>query len=170
MESLWYLLHSLPVEMWRFDPLILEFNTVRLSNRFGQFRSLHSINKNTARSFQCDQAAFPLSLRLQFLRKALAFIPLSDGDRLVPGTERSEDHVGRTDTISAAWVGTIHLPGLNQWVGCSPPHHPAYATARRSYCRPKVLSPVLYCTHATNPTQMNRALERISPKPMVDGL
>ena len=55
------------------------------------------------------------------------------------------------------------------WMFPPPPHHPAYATARRSYCRPKVLSPVLYCTHATSPTQMNRALERISPKPMVDG-
>jgi len=28
----------------------------------------------------------------------------------------------------------------------------------------------LYCTHVTSPTQINRALERISLKPMVDGL
>jgi len=37
-------------------------------HRFGQFSSLHSLNKNTAGSFQCDQAAFPLSIRLKILR------------------------------------------------------------------------------------------------------
>jgi len=34
---------------------------------------------------------------------------------------------------------------------------------------PKPITCPPNCTHTSSPTQMNRALERISPKPMVDG-
>ena len=78
---------------------------MRLSNRFGQFRSLHSTNKNTARSFQCDQAALPLSLRLPFLRSALAFKLLSDGDWLVTDPQQSEDRVFQSKPYLPTWVG-----------------------------------------------------------------
>ena len=78
---------------------------MRLSNRFGQFLSLHSANRNTARSFQCDQAASPLSLRLSFLRSALAFKLLSDSDWLVTDPQQSEDRVFRAKPYLPMWVG-----------------------------------------------------------------
>jgi len=64
--------------------------------------------------------------------------------------------------------GTIQLPGLNQWVGGTPSPRPAM-NSRRSICITQSLSPVCTAPMLQNPTQMNRALERISPKPMVDG-
>jgi len=65
--------------------------------------------------------------------------------------------------------GTIHLPGCTSELDAPPLHHPAISSRAVKLADPK---PNLswHCTHATCPTQMNRAPERIYPKPMVDGL
>jgi len=65
--------------------------------------------------------------------------------------------------------GTINLPGLNPWAGSPPPPHPACQQQGGQFADPKPYHLSQYCTHVTSPTQRNRALERISPKPMVDG-
>jgi len=91
-------------------------------HRFRQFSSLHSLNKNTARSFPKWSGSVPAQLKTK--DSALSACLNTTQWRGQTGSRHwavRRFTWFKPDTISAAWVRTIHLPGMGQWVGCSPP-------------------------------------------------
>jgi len=90
-------------------------------HRFGQFSSLHSLNKNTARSFPMWSGS--VSAQLKTKDSALSACLNTTQWRGQTGSRHWAVRVitrFKPDTIPAAWVRTIHLPGMGQWVGCPP--------------------------------------------------
>jgi len=84
--------------------------------------------------FQWDPAAIPLSIRLSFLRSALAFKLLGDGDWSVTWPPAVRGSRVPSQTIPAQMGGgpSSYLAG-SQWVGCTPPPRHAF-NSRRSNC------------------------------------
>jgi len=103
------------------------------------------------------------------MRQALAFIPLSGGTKLVnhPWTVKGSRGSNRYHFRRVGGGPSIYLAVPVSWM--LPPSTTPLSAAGRSNLLTQSLNLSRHGTHATCPTQMNRAPERIYSKPMVDG-
>jgi len=96
----------------------------------GNSQPLTAQPKEPQDRLQSDPAALPVSMRLLFLQKLLAFILLSDGDsQRSPTLSSHQISRDRSVTLPPHGRRVIRLPGMIQKNGCPSPH-PCSVTAR----------------------------------------